>query len=571
MAGLAIGIVLAGSMDPAHGESGTVHNVSGAGLRMRIDTRWVNGQGYRPVKIDVVPSRSTGDRTLTVEFVVEGYWAGSRRRDRVVQDIEVPAGSGLVQTTISVPQTTAWNWYQVNVLEDGELLQPLSPRGGAGSPYRNSAWEEAFPAILAIGATPPDTAEMAKLYPAAENYQYYRGNTSPRQSLLPTTLTRAPSELPKRWIDYTNLDIVCLSLDQFDELASRRPKAFRAIVEWTAAGGNLLVCGIGGNWHRLEELESLVGLGPAETRVQPDPSAQGWSIPDRSTRGWRPPDRKRYGKPLQGMGTREQDSAGTYGIAYDGTPAEKTEPQAKPGPPPDEPPFVFREFQQGMIVAMAAGDPFPSTKDEWGWLLATLGSERVLWYQRHGVSAIRTNPDFWKFLIPGVGLAPVIGFRVLITLFVVVIGPLNYILLRRLKRLHLLLLTTPLSAAAVTLVLFGYAVVADGLGTRVRVRSVTHIDQRRGHAVCWARLSYYAGLAPARGLSFPGDVAVTPLAPAHGLRSPPAGARVGGRPAAGLRLAPVADADAIDYGPLAACTVRTDAQRIGRPCRQACN
>ena len=125
------------------------------------------------------------------------------------------------------------------------------------------------------------------------------------------------------------------------------------------------------------------------------------------------------------------------------------------------------------------------------------------------------NMGFWNFLISGVGLPPVGTFRVLITLFVVAIGPVNYFLLRRWKRLHLLVITVPASAAVVTVVLVGYALVGDGLATRVRVRSFTQIDQRLGQAVCWARLSYYAGIAPAEGLRFSGDTAVLPLMAGH--------------------------------------------------------
>ena len=39
------------------------------------------------------------------------------------------------------------------------------------------------------------------------------------------------------------------------------------------------------------------------------------------------------------------------------------------------------------------------------------------------------------------------------------------------------------------------------------------IDQRQGQATCWSRLSYYSGLAPGGGLTFPDDVMVVPLAP----------------------------------------------------------
>ena len=42
-------------------------------------------------------------------------------------------------------------------------------------------------------------------------------------------------------------------------------------------------------------------------------------------------------------------------------------------------------------------------------------------------------------------------------------------------------------------------------------RSMTHIDQKMGEATCWSRLSYYAGLAPAGGLTFSSDTLVVPL------------------------------------------------------------
>jgi len=135
----------------------------------------------------------------------------------------------------------------------------------------------------------------------------------------------------------------------------------------------------------------------------------------------------------------------------------------------------------------------------------------------HRIGRVRrselANDDFANLLVPGVGLAPVTEFRLLITLFVLAIGPLNYWLLLRANRLYLILFTVPLTALALTSALFGYAFVSDGLDTNVRVRSYTHLDQSTGEAVCWARLSYYAGLAPGRGLSMPQDVAVYPILP----------------------------------------------------------
>jgi hypothetical protein len=138
------------------------------------------------------------------------------------------------------------------------------------------------------------------------------------------------------------------------------------------------------------------------------------------------------------------------------------------------------------------------------------------WDTRHGLIPDSSNADFGKLLLPEVGRAPVTEFQVLITLFVLVIGPFNYWILKRYKRLHLLVLTVPLSAGVATTALFLYAIVADGFSTRVRVRSYTTIDQPTGEAACWARMSYYAGLAPGKGLTMPADLVMYPILPNWG-------------------------------------------------------
>jgi len=136
------------------------------------------------------------------------------------------------------------------------------------------------------------------------------------------------------------------------------------------------------------------------------------------------------------------------------------------------------------------------------------------WDNRHGMTPDSANSEFVKFMVPGVGKAPVTEFQVLITLFVLIIGPLNYWWLKRSRRLHLMVITVPLAALAMTAALFAYAVVADGFDTRVRALTYTKLDQKAGEAACWSRLSYYSGLSPGRGLTMPADVAMYPVLPA---------------------------------------------------------
>jgi hypothetical protein len=95
---------------------------------------------------------------------------------------------------------------------------------------------------------------------------------------------------------------------------------------------------------------------------------------------------------------------------------------------------------------------------------------------------------------------------------VLLIGPVNFWLLKRWGRLQLMVLTVPLAAALITAGLFAYAIVSDGFGSQVRAHSFTTIDQRTGESACWTRLSYYSGLAPWE-LTMPADVVMYPIIP----------------------------------------------------------
>jgi len=501
-----------------------------AGLRVTIDTRWVGAAGYRPVRVVVTPLRpDPAERVLRFELFVRR----SNARDHdlsVTQEVVIPAGSNRpVEATIAVPQHVAWWSYMVEVREDGRELPrlgvPWTTCYGSSSAVE---WSECFPAMLVVGDTLPDTAAMGENFPVQAYYQYSPGGTSgPSSNQLPTVIARPSSELPERWIDYSGLDVVCATLDDLAQLEQQRPRALRAILDWTAAGGNLWVFGAGEDWKRLGQLEGLAELTSPPDGPSPSPADT-----------WREPRSELFGQPVRGALSGEPGMIGDYWVDDIPT-AEDIEIGPDEGLPPDvriirQPPvgakgrFRLRPYAMGRLVAFAGQDDLlKGDATHWAWVFNTVGRDRWLWCQRHGLSTARENADYWNFLIPDVGLAPATEFCVLITLFVLAIGPLNYWLLRRWGRIHLLVVTIPLGAATVTLLLFVYAILADGLGTRVRVRSVTRIDQRHDRAVCWSRASYYAGLAPYGGLAFPQDVAVTPLEdfPANADRYPQSGLR----------------------------------------------
>jgi hypothetical protein len=115
--------------------------------------------------------------------------------------------------------------------------------------------------------------------------------------------------------------------------------------------------------------------------------------------------------------------------------------------------------------------------------------------------------------IPGVDGVPSGAYLTILTVFAILIGPVNHIVLRRRRRQALIVLTTPLIAAAFILLLAGYVVLFEGFGVKARAVTFTVLDQSRSQSVTRTTASLYAaGRAPSGGLRFGRDVAVFPTA-----------------------------------------------------------
>ncbi len=491
----------------------------GNGLRVEADIRWPGGTGYRPLVITVTPLRPlTADRTLTFQAIRSRFPWQTGYDLRVVKHVELPAGAGPVSTTLSVPSTAAEGRYVVEVSEEGTPLPRLRLDWGEASMYTmdEDVLVEYLPHVLWVGKDMDDLLDLSRVFdrvPSSGSLGRLSATTSSLGGSLPTTASFPIEDLPEQWIDYTSVDVAATTLSELADLRRQRPAAFESLRRWVFAGGNLWVLGMEDDWQGLERLDALLEFPAAPPAAAGKPG--GWQQPSRQS-----DSSTLFGDP--GAGYYDEDFA--VEVAPEPLFLETDTPDSQPAGPPQTPdrsgaetsknaPFRLRPLGLGLVVAIAADGPDGLDARQWRWVFNEVGPERWQWPQRFGLSTVQPNDHFWDFLIPGVGLAPVAEFYVLITLFVVGIGPVNYWVLRRWKRVHLLMFTVPGGAAAVTGLLLLYAVVADGLGVRTRVRSVTCLDQRTGTATCWARVSYYAGLAPSRGLVFPADVAVIPLEP----------------------------------------------------------
>ena len=449
------------------------------GLQVMLDPDWLDNFGYRPVKVFVTVVATAGqERDLAIRLTSEPVYYQRGLTQAVTGRVVIPSGAAVGQVfllTLTVPQCPPWYSAKLEVLEDGRPWEQLTATGvmisSSGSPYGSGTRNQI----------------------ASLSYQPSQGVTT---SIGTANVSFRTADLPTRWLDYTGVEVAFSSVPELEDLIQNFPAQATALRHWMTTGGILCVKGLDDDWNDLAKVEKLFPLKKADR----------WSTLDK----WQP-----HFQAILTMEKPLSDGGDPLGIDISPETIRVFEQRKKEIAAAIQSSRVS-EFGMGLIFATnnSMMDYGSSWVHLWGQGSSPYQIEepsRTNWEARHGIAYEHDNGDFWNFLIPGVGFAPVWQFLTLITLFVVVVGPVNYYLLKKWKRIPLLLLTVPTAAAIVTVCLIGYAFLSDGLGVRVRTRSYTEIDQSTGAAVCWSRLSYYAGMAPANGLTFHDDTAVYPL------------------------------------------------------------
>lgn len=494
-------------------------------IKLTYDFNWVDGNGYRPVR--VTAATINGQPVIGEQKIQITMYPGASHPATelfgVTGEVTIPDGAKSAKAWLYIPQGKPW-LYSVFVRANinGANSPSLTANLNMESDY---AWSEVQPSFLFVDSAAPSPVRRESKVAVwktgnrsdKETFELPNvsrlGDVFMRSSLpmasptsKPDALTlafledndrvelRAPSDLPDEWIGYSCLSVIFISLDEAQKIA--KTKQFNAIKEWTAAGGVLCIFGVGDEFENLAAAEKLLEMQPLKSGAV------------NKFRGWSPPAKPlsaRIDAPLRNVYS-ERD------FATDAT-TQATSPKPPPSKTPLDPSrveFVSRRFQLGKVLAIGSQQPMNLTGPQLAGVMNEADYNYLMWRNRQGFSLNNENTEFWHFLLPGVGGAPVISFLILITIFVVVIGPVNYFVLRELKRLYLILITVPLGAAVVTLSLFFFALVTDGIQTRVRVRSFTDIDQQAQHAASVSRQTYYAGIAPG-GLTFPRRATVFPV------------------------------------------------------------
>ncbi len=481
------------------------------GLALTLDCAWSGNYGYQPFRLEVTCTPpSTGDRTLTVELA---SGMGGYKSLVATADVEIPAGSTSVTKIIPFPQNSIFYSLSLDVWEDGSHLDDLSFKNQwVNNTMRYQGMDA--PALLFVSSRLIDVSQLDFMADPNSNNWNPTGRATLNTVSQSANFTYLPAaDLIEDWINYSSLDVIFLSFSDVADLVANRPRVWQAIRQWVWTGGNVCIYGVDVDWSGLAKLDAWF-------ECPPRPSDGKTPLGD-----WRRPSPELYFQPVPVKNGVNAAVAVDDDAVDEKADAQKSAPQKlfglvapkvakkkkKPAGPSDPAPFVSKPVRLGQVVALADDRPFPGVRADWQWMFNTIGEGRWKWQYRHGLSPGKDNPGFDEFLIADIGLPPVKSYRVLITLFVIGIGPLNYWLLRRRGRLHLLLFTVPAAAIVVSTGLIGYVLLADGLESRIRARSYTELDQRNHEAASWSRLSYYTGLAPSRGLLFPADTALVPL------------------------------------------------------------
>lgn len=511
------------------------------GVQLEVDTRGIDGNGYRPVRIRVrslVPN--TADRQFRVELEPQSW--NPLVSDVITGFVELAEGAAVGEAVILVPQDSLWQSLQVRLYEGGQPLEDITP-AHCSIPRGGNAWQmnQNSPGILLIDSDAPlRTARDQRIAalqqkinsttnPPIPDYRNLSARTNPVNAYNGNSGINDPvaanasasewellrtlgdnsrlelltlSDLSENWLEHSCFDVAIISLADLRLLAKTEPKRLQALLLWMNAGHNLVVYGVARDYENLPELAQLLNL--ADLPVTEDDDS------DDRLLGWTPADLRARARMVDQF--RDQVISGPnayYGYggprASNNTPVNSTTCWKSAS---GMPPFVVRKAGLGYVAALAEEQPFPGLGDDWDWLLASFPRQNWRWEGRHGVSLHQPNDDFYTFLIRGVGSVPVFSFLVFITLFVIAIGPVNYHFLRARGRLYLLLITVPAGALVVSSVLFVYALLADGLGVRARVRSVTWLDGKSGQFASHSRHTYYAAISPSQGMHFPSSAAV---------------------------------------------------------------
>lgn len=404
----------------------------------------------------------------------------------------------------------------------GEVTVYVRAKGGKplSEPFRVRALRPRDPltyVVLTLGAAYPGF-DLPKPPGVSEQAVELRGG---RVEL--TTITDV-AQLPDRWIGYEGADLVVLNTGAgseaflqklFGETAGPAEKAKRAaLLEWLRRGGRLVVT-VGGNAGLVAQLPALREVLPFDVTGTRTPGIVRLSWPTRAA--------SQTSTMTKDLGQKNQPFPVAALVAKPGRAARVLIPPPDPSAPARD--VIAGQAAHGLGKVTVVGldldrapfSEFTARPEFWDWVLYAGGAARasdegkprapsaaLSEDEDDAAVALRTHLDTFD----GV---PVVSFgwvAVLIGLYLLLIGPVEYYFLKRvLGRLELTWVTFPVIVLTVSLAAYYSAYSLKGRDLKINKVDVVDIDPATGrvYGTTWLAVfspridTYTVGVTPGAG------------------------------------------------------------------------
>jgi hypothetical protein len=478
----------------------------GAGFDVAVEVTQQEEAGYLPVRIAITAQGTfTADRQLTVRFQTEPGGTSPPRNGMVV-DVPITANQGNQNETIIryLPKWYAGQMLEVSVLEDGRPLENYSARfgnvlGQGPQATMELLRSESHLSVLYIADADDSASDVlakqdmfVSASPPLGNMYHAVNRIDEWYIALRARLCRTcgQREAPTDWRAYNRFDWVVLSWESLGQL-KKDVAAFSSLRSWVLVGGTVLIYDAEDPQSALSELDFTWNADQAsEDRV-----AAASKLNAQELNSYEEQLRSAI-EPMNSEVTPEvlQYFQNELLLLRDLKPIATT--------------LWLQTAAAGNVIVMkrTQDGSFPSIAH---WRTAAkLADYRISATLRRGVDPLLGDARFSRWMIPGVAEPPVYTFMGLLTVFVILVGPIAYRKTTKHGRGYLMFAIAPILALITTFSMFTYGILADGFGTIVRVRQVTWIDGQSGDAAQRVRSTYFAGLQPRNDLPFAGDTEV---------------------------------------------------------------
>lgn len=457
-------------------------------------------QGIHPFKVtvDLLPAKAAINRQ---EFVVE---VTTSCRLGCTFDttgsIKIPAGKTSGTVELMLPASGEVSWGSINIQKVSKIggvsktiiLSEYLELGNTGSPKGRNSQNK-----LLIGKT--NTPEFGNSEQVDTREIFISSGRNLSQEVLvtqPNGLNAGPaaslkklrnrkiafstikaSNLPENWIGLSGFDQIFISSNEFRNLTKGNELQRDNLEKWVAAGGALIIYSCGPDYR---ETKSILGLLLGNARASQVVAGEfQWCVPQnvsRTTDIW---------CAERSVGYSIQNAASEKMVRpFETILSVKTvdNPELID---PDK--FGFLSYLNGCIISV--------DDDMTNWARGDyreLDNSIVL-----NGSSLAARIGYGTGLIPllnipGVGEPPVLLFKVLLTIFLIVAGPVALFTFSKIGKPHLLLVLIPLLSICISFALILYVLLSDGLSKTASVQSATTLDQRTNLAVINCRAAYFS-------------------------------------------------------------------------------